>query len=186
VLNIFNTHYLLSTIMAQKPLPPAYTGPVMDWKDRLDMTAEHLPKLKPLPSPPAGFDPLKATNEELIKVGIPPRPDPKTQPGLYAKWNAVMSRPLTQVPSKFSLITQPRDALLRGLTTASPKAGPSANSTSTNWSGAVDLSLASGDSYVSVSGSWTVPNAYPPASAQLSSGGWKDGMYLCVSWVGSK
>src|SRR5207248_226579 len=61
---------------------------------------------------------------------------------------------------------------------------PAANSTSSNWSGAVDFGLASGDSYNSVSGSWTVPNAYPPDSAKLPNGTWKDGTYRCVSWVG--
>ncbi|KAE9366601.1 concanavalin A-like lectin/glucanase [Stipitochalara longipes BDJ] len=95
-----------------------------------------------------------------------------------------MSRPLTFVPTKFNLITTPRDALLRGLKSAVDQAGPSANSTSSNWSGAVDFGLGAGDSYVTVSGSWTVPNAYPPESAKLAAGGWKDGTYLCVSWVG--
>ena len=171
--------------MAQKPLPTP-TTPVMSWGDRLSLTKKHLPDFKSPPAPPAGFDPLKATNDELIAAGLPRRPDPEKQPGLYAKWTAVMSRPLTFVPTKFSLVTTPRDALLRGLTPAVAKAGASANSTSTNWSGAVDLGLKSGDSYVSVSGSWTVPNAYPPESAKLSTGRWKDGTYLCVEWVGSK
>jgi hypothetical protein len=171
--------------MAQKPLPPPAT-PTLSWGDRLSLTEKHLPNLKSLPAPPAGFEPLKATNDELIAAGLPRRPDPEKQPGLYAKWTAVLSRSITFVPTKFDLITTPRDALLRGLNAAVGTAGPSANSTSTNWSGAVDLSLAPGDSYVTVFGSWTVPNAYPPESAKLSTGGWKDGTYLCVSWVGSK
>jgi hypothetical protein len=171
--------------MAQKPLPEV-SHPSLSWSDRLSLTEKNLPSFKSLPAPPAGFAPLKATNDELTAAGLPHRPDPKTQPGLYAKWTAVMSRPLTFVPTKFSLITTPRDALLRGLTPAAAKAGVSANSTSSNWSGAADFGLNSGDSYVNVSGSWTVPNAYPPESAKLSTGGWKDGTYLCVSWVGSK
>jgi len=136
----------------------------MNWNDRLSLTKKHLPHLKSLPAPPVGFEPLKATNDELIAAGLPHRPDPEKQPGLYAKWTA----------------------LLRGLKPVVDQAGPSANSTSTNWSGAVDMSLGAGDSYVTVSGSWTVPNAYPPDSAKLATGGWKDGTYLCVSWVGSK
>jgi hypothetical protein len=133
----------------------------MSWNDRLEMTAKNLSKLKPLSTPPTGFDPLKATDEELIKAGLPRRPDPKTQPGLHAKWKAIMSRSVTHVPSRFHLITQPRDPLLRGLKkTAATRAGPAANSTSSNWCGAVVFGLDADDSYVSVSGSWTVPNAY--------------------------
>jgi hypothetical protein len=184
-LKVFNTYPSSSSTMAQKPIPtPA--APAMNWSDRLSLTEKHLPQLKSLPAPPVGFEPLKATNDELIAAGLPRRPDPEKQPGLYAKWTSVMSRPLTFVPTKYSLITTPRDALLRGLKPVVDQAGPSANSTSTNWSGAVDMSLGAGDSYVTVSGSWTVPNAYPPDSAKLATGGWKDGTYLCVSWVGSK
>lgn len=36
--------------------------------------------------PPKGFDPLVAGKEDLVRYGIPQRPDPQTQPGLAALW----------------------------------------------------------------------------------------------------
>jgi hypothetical protein len=168
--------------MSQNPILPPEDQPELPWEDRLDQTRKHLANLKPLPTPPLGFDALKATKEEIIKAGLPSPPNPETQPALYAKWKSVLSRSYTHVPSRFAAITIPRNALPQGLKKLA--GGTGASLTSGNWSGAVNLTLASGDSFSTVTGSWTVPNAYPPESAKLPSGLWQDGMYLCVSWVG--
>jgi len=172
--------------MSQKPMPTPHPGPKLEWKDRYELTQKHISEAKPLPTPPPGFEPLKATDEELTKAGLPRRPNPETQPAMYAKWKAIMGRPLQHVRSTFTAIPWARDTLPRDAKVGKPAsgAGPAANSTSGNWSGAAVFGLAAGDSYKSVSASWTVPNAYPPDSAKLPSGDWVDGTYLCVSWVG--
>lgn len=53
------------------------------------MAGKAVPKIKGLrvfPPPPKGFDALAATNRDLARHGIPPRPDPRTQPALAALW----------------------------------------------------------------------------------------------------
>jgi len=42
-------------------------------------------------APPANFNPLKASDEELATYGFPPRPDQATDPAGLAKWNKAMS-----------------------------------------------------------------------------------------------
>ena len=38
------------------------------------------------PPPPKGFDALTATKTDLVRYGLPQRPDPRTQPALAALW----------------------------------------------------------------------------------------------------
>src|SRR4051812_20999809 len=52
--------------------------------------------------------------------------------------------------------------------------------TSTNWSGGYVKRPAS-EPIMTVSGQWTVPGVNPPTQP---AGGYKDGTYLCVAWVG--
>jgi Peptidase A4 family len=52
--------------------------------------------------------------------------------------------------------------------------------TSTNWSGAYVKRPAS-EPIMTVSGEWTVPGVNPPVQP---GGGYKDGTYICVAWVG--
>jgi hypothetical protein len=41
---------------------------------------------------PKGFDAEKATNRDLLRYGIPPRPDPTREPGLAAVWDHQVRR----------------------------------------------------------------------------------------------
>src|SRR5271156_1740783 len=45
-----------------------------------------LPGVTAYAPPPAGFDPVKATDEELADWGFPPRPDQTLFPEEYANW----------------------------------------------------------------------------------------------------
>lgn len=44
--------------------------------------------------PPTGFDPLAASEEELLKLGFPRRPNPALQPAEYAFWQEMFAHPL--------------------------------------------------------------------------------------------
>jgi len=44
-------------------------------------------------SPPANFNPVTASDEQLATYGFPPRPDQATDPSGLAKWNKAMSTP---------------------------------------------------------------------------------------------
>jgi hypothetical protein len=54
------------------------------------------------PPPPVGFDAAKATKKELLRHGIPQRPDPKRQPGLAAVWDRHVRRTATSNTSRRS------------------------------------------------------------------------------------
>lgn len=53
------------------------------------MTDNQAEKGRPrlLPPAPAGFDPFTATAHDLVRHGLPRRPDPKTEPDLAALWD---------------------------------------------------------------------------------------------------
>jgi hypothetical protein len=59
------------------------------------MARKALPKMKGVrvfPPPPKGFDGLTATKADLARHGLPPRPDPRTQPALAALWEQYARR----------------------------------------------------------------------------------------------
>ena len=47
--------------------------------------------------PPLAGDPLALSNEELVRLGYPRRPDPVKSPARYARWHRLVSRPFTRV-----------------------------------------------------------------------------------------
>jgi hypothetical protein len=44
------------------------------------------------PPPPKDFDPFTATKKDLVRHGLPLRPDPQTQPGIAALWERLAGR----------------------------------------------------------------------------------------------
>src|SRR5271169_3174757 len=50
----------------------------------------NLPGVSTAPAPPAGFNPLRASDEALADYGFPPRPDQKAAPGAYSAWETAM------------------------------------------------------------------------------------------------
>jgi hypothetical protein len=59
------------------------------------MNAKRTPDPKKIhlyPPPSKDFDPFKATEKDLMKHGLPLRPDPQTQPGMAALWERQAAR----------------------------------------------------------------------------------------------
>jgi hypothetical protein len=57
-------------------------------KDQSVVAAELERRVRGFPVPPDGkFDPSKASREELLYYGLPPRPDRTRQPQAYAAWH---------------------------------------------------------------------------------------------------
>jgi hypothetical protein len=54
-------------------------------------TAE-IKKLRLHPAPPKNFDPFTATKQDMLKHGVPLRPDSYAQPGLAALWDRLATR----------------------------------------------------------------------------------------------
>jgi hypothetical protein len=122
--------------------------------------------------PPPGFDYAAASSRDRLRYGFPAEPDRQTQPHLWAKWERNLHRPWRRVVPQYDL--QPARPL--------PSSLPVGNGTFSNWSGAVATPPA-GKGFASVSGTWIVPDAYPPPSA-WNGKGYNDGLYNALHWVG--
>lgn len=148
----------------------------MEFSSRLQLTKKMMAGIRQAPPPPPGFNPMRASDSELIQYGFPPRPDKDTHPRGSTLWAKMMSRPLNYSPLKFSIntdqIREPQDA-----------ASNVPPASSSNWSGAVLTSPPPGTTFYAVSASWVVPDAYPPPSAK-SGTTFTDGTYQCSVWVG--
>jgi hypothetical protein len=111
------------------------------------------------PLPPKGFDPLAATTKELKRYGFPSRPDIMKSPHEAAKWITAFRR-----YGEFEHITPTFKALEHrhapNLRTDINSRGH-VNATSKNWSGSVLFIGGSNQAFIFITGTWTVPHAYP-------------------------
>ena len=143
--------------------------------------ALNLPGATTIDAPPAGFDPIAASDQDLAYHGFPPRPNQVDQPKAYATWVKAMNHSKTRVvpaldqttvfhgPAKVQKNTNP--------TAVESNAGlmpqPSNTMYSSNWSGYVDFSGAS--SYGSASYYYVVNDMIVPVAEQAfgaCTGGW--------------
>lgn len=125
-------------------------------------------------SPPSGFDPLTATEQDRMRYGFPSM---VSDPVHQERYKAV----LTQLQAKFHYV-QPtfevRERMFHG--PRKPAQGAAGDNTSAgtetsgNWSGAVVYSP-SGDSFKWLEGDFVVPNVGAPAQNQ-----W----FYSASWIG--
>jgi hypothetical protein len=93
------------------------------------------------PAPPAGFNPLTATEEELASYGFPPRPDKAAHPENFAHWTRAMMSARHRVNGEIKAHPEMKNgpAIVRN---AQPKAQSEIVGTATalqlessNWSG---------------------------------------------------
>jgi hypothetical protein len=121
---------------------------------------------------PEGFDPISASDEELLRYGYPHRPDPQLHPQLHARWEQMMSAPISVTAPQFVVPHPPEPVPVPAEPGTSPYP-PTA--TSANWSGSV-MYPADQDGVAVVAGQWTVPPAAEPQFGQPP--------YACATWVG--
>ena len=98
---------------------------------------------------PKGFDAVGATKKELVRHGIPPRPDPKKQPERAALWEkyARRYRDFEHLEPELSPVD------------VSPvKPGPARASLPEDVSCGYELTTSQATPFVLLSGTWTVPN----------------------------
>jgi hypothetical protein len=143
--------------------------------------ALNLPGTFTVEAPPAGFDPLSASDEELAYHGFPPRPNQNTEPKAFATWSKAMKASKTRVMPKLE-----QTSIFHGPANVTKNAKPSAESNaantnspvsnvsySSNWSGYVDFSGAT--SYGSTSYYYVVNTMVVPVAQQAfgaCTGGW--------------
>jgi hypothetical protein len=117
--------------------------------------------------PPEGFDPLQASDRELLVYGYPARPDAQVHPELHDHWRRMMSRPMAVIQPEFA---DPPIPVRRSR-------GKYAL-TAFGWAGSVAIPEP-GDQVTFISGQWTVPDvAIPWNEAPF------ENIYLCAAWIG--
>jgi hypothetical protein len=142
----------------------------------------NLPGAITFDAPPAGFDPITASDEDLQYHGFPPRPNQTTEPKAYATWAKAM-----KASKKRIVPTLEQTTIFHGPANVAKNAKPSADagnaatapgkvsnvSYSSNWSGYVDFSGAT--SYGSSSYYYVVNDMVVPVAEQAfgaCTGGW--------------
>ena len=144
--------------------------------------ALNLPGATTIEAPPAGFDVINASDQDLQYYGFPPRPNQTTEPKAYATWTRAMKASKTRVIPKLeqttifhgpSNIAKNAKPTAEQSNAASAPGGVSNVSYSSNWSGYVDFSGAT--SYGSTSFYYLVNNMVVPKAQQAfgkCTGGW--------------
>jgi hypothetical protein len=138
--------------------------------------------------PPADFDLLRASDDALLKFGLPRRPNDKFAPEVYRVWAEMLSKPLKIMPPVFTFdpsyqLHLPR-ASSRGANNAAQAAagGFRRVESSLNWSGAY-ITPRRPNRFDMALGSWTIPTPTLPPSIR----GKKqpdDGDYRASTWIG--
>jgi len=144
-----------------------------------DLFATNVPGVSAVGGPPAGFDPVHATDAQLKAYAMPPRPNPATQPKEYGRWKRAMSLVKTREIGEITLTERSHgpaailgrhtDASLRNTTYTTP-----------NWSGFVNLNGLTG--YNSTYSYYFVTSDYviPVVKNRTCDGKWD----LSSEWVG--
>lgn len=110
---------------------------------------------------PEGFDPIAATDRELLVHGYPARPDAKRHPELLDRWTQLMSRPMMFVEPQFATMQGAWSDLRYELPVG------------TGWAGST-VFPAYPDTVASIHGQWTVPHVVAPGPGDC----------ICAEWVG--
>jgi hypothetical protein len=126
--------------------------------------------------PPRGFNPLRASDRELERYGLPHRPDPKVLPGAARLWLRVMRRIKTFVVPELAV-----QKILYAPGQGRSIAGDSGASLNLdkNWTGLVVTDAAP---YLGVWGTWTIPAVQVPPVPPPDAPSNPD--YHMVAWVG--
>jgi hypothetical protein len=125
-----------------------------------DLFATNVPGVSAVGGPPAGFDPVHATDAELKAYAMPPRPNPTTHPREYGNWKRAMLLVKTREIGEVTLTGRYHGpAAITGHHTDASR-GNTIN-TSGNWSGFVNLngltSYNTSSSYSFITSDFVIP-----------------------------
>lgn len=130
--------------------------------------------------PPEGFDPLKASDDELIRCGLPPRPSKGSHPDKYARWVKIVDGEIERVVPSFRLNQGKRHSPTAGKQVASES-----TYSSTTWSGSV-VAAPANTSFDYIEGNFTVPQTRSPYLApRPQAGTWRSAIWAGIDGFGS-
>ena len=142
----------------------------------------NLPGATTITAPPAGFDPISASDEDLQYHGFPPRPNQYTEPKAYTAWERAIKASQTRVVPKLEQTTLFHGPAKIKDNAGTPATGSNTGSTSSyNWSGYVAFGGAT--SYSSASYYYVVSDYIVPPARQafgVCTGSWD----YSSSWAG--
>ncbi len=110
----------------------------------------NLPGYRTFEKPPEGFSPLRATDAELRKHGLPRRPDPERFPREAVQWRHMMASIKKFVTPELTLLPE----IVHGLQPL-PVFGDQ-DATSPIWSG-LTVQASTGEKWTDIWGTWVVP-----------------------------
>jgi hypothetical protein len=119
-----------------------------------------------------GFDGTAASDAELARLGLPPRPDPVAEPALHAFWTRLLAPPLHVMTPRFPC---------RAGTSAAGDVAPAHGATSGGISAGAYLTTVRPSRVVLVTGGWTVPDVRTPAVFPATGIG---ETCSCLIWIG--
>jgi Peptidase A4 family len=126
--------------------------------------------------PPENFDPVKASDRELLVYGYPGRPDLQRHPELHEHWERMVSRPMSIIDPQFAVT--PGRRLSRGRAVAD-LVGTDQVGGLLPMAGCIQGPSATlGVTETFVSGQWTVPDVVVPDSSRE--------LYACTTWLGNQ
>jgi len=147
--------------------------------------ATNIPSVRTYAEPPASFNVLAASDEELALYGFPPRPDKQAEPEHYTMWERAMSAAkirwhgdLKSIPSENrerAVINQPGIAANDGVSPDVPT-----TPTSLNWSGVVltkSMTKFGPKSFTDIYSTVTVPNGQKAFAGPCD-------QYRQLAWIG--
>jgi Peptidase A4 family len=146
----------------------------VDWKEVLEqiISATYFFRL-----PPPGFDPRCASDADLEKYGLPPRPDRDTQPVRYAFWHKMFTPANSEQVSFVEAMFEYELGEVKRIPPERGVPGDTGRESSLNWSGAY-ITPRDGRMFTEVHGSWTIPDVKPPLGAQRCD------EFRCSTWLG--
>lgn len=139
-------------------------------------------RIKGFPVPDGPFYPADATIDELLRYGLPPRPDAGTQPQLRRAWDRVFAQPLVLKPFTFDRgLFERVTYLIKPRIPNTAARLQSRTESSSNWSGAY-ITANRGRRFGQVWGTFNIPDnlKIPPPPLQGDPG--KDHRAAC--WIG--
>jgi hypothetical protein len=171
---------LVLALLFAAPLAGTAQQPQLQKQLKPNELATNVAGVTTIAAPPAGFDALSASDQDLEYHGFPPKPDEVRAPKAFASWQKAMKAsknrvtPVLEVTKNFA-----GPAKLTAGTAATPATGTAANSY--NWSGYVNtngVTKYGSTSFYYIIGDYVVPIARQAYSK--CDGTWD----YSVTWVG--